>query len=191
MMRNKSNLEEREALLKAGTSIFYLSESDKGYSTYSPGRIGTRHLQVPLMFLGMLIGYSLRVTLSVAIVAMTDTKHNYTGFKVFDWNKDQQANVLSSFLWGYIVTQIPFGYLADTWSARKLLFLGIGANGVASLLIPWLAGKWSWQAVCAARVCMGLGQGCLLPGFQTLLSRWVPPSEKVRLGTDSVLARSY
>ncbi|KAJ8679911.1 hypothetical protein QAD02_015698 [Eretmocerus hayati] len=181
-MRNKSNLEEREALLKTGTSIFYLSESDKGYSTHFPGRIGTRHLQVLLMFLGMLIGYSLRVTLSVAIVAMTDTKHNNTGFKVFDWNKDQQANVLSSFLWGYIVTQIPFGYLAATWSARKLLFLGIGANGVASLLIPWLAEKWSWQAVCAARVCMGLGQGCLLPGFQTLLSRWVPPSERARLG---------
>lgn len=29
---------------------------------------------------------------------------------------------------------------------------------------------------------MGLSQGCVLPGTQTLLARWVPPSERARLG---------
>lgn len=48
----------------------------------SSGRFGTRHLQIFLMFLGMMIAYALRVILSVAVVAMTKPETANPDFKV-------------------------------------------------------------------------------------------------------------
>lgn len=46
------------------------------------GKLGIRHLQVFLHFLGMVIGYSLRVSMSVAIVPMTQNDSNSYQFEV-------------------------------------------------------------------------------------------------------------
>ena len=54
-----------------GEKTFILNNSCKRRRIFVAGSFGTRHLQVFLMFLGMMIAYGLRVILSVAIVAMT------------------------------------------------------------------------------------------------------------------------
>ncbi|XP_003424100.3 putative inorganic phosphate cotransporter isoform X1 [Nasonia vitripennis] len=149
----------------------------------SPGRFGTRHVQVFLMFLGMMIAYALRVILSVAVVAMTKPETANPDFKAYNWSSSEQSLVLSSFFWGYIVTQVPFGYLANAWSAQKLLSGGLFFCGLLSIVIPLVVDQGGWIIVCVCRVGMGLSQGCVLPGIQTLLARWVPPSERARLGT--------
>lgn len=38
-------------------------------------KLGIRHIQVALLFLAMLFAYSMRVNMSMAIVAMTDTNN--------------------------------------------------------------------------------------------------------------------
>ncbi|XP_012272718.1 putative inorganic phosphate cotransporter isoform X2 [Orussus abietinus] len=148
----------------------------------SPG-LGTRHLQILLMFLGMMLGYSLRVSMSVAIVAMVDKSTANPNMKEYDWNQEIQGLLLSSFFWGYAITQVPSGYLARVWSARKVLALGLFFCGLVNAVIPVAGDYADWGAVCACRVIMGLCQGCLLPCIHTLLSSWVPPSERARLGT--------
>ena len=90
--------------------------------------------------------------------------------------------VLSSFFWGYVVTQIPSGYLANVWSAQKVLVGGLLICSIANGLVPLLAKYGDWPAVCVGRMIMGLSQACLLPCTQTLLARWCPPEERARLG---------
>lgn len=80
-----------------------------------------------------------------------------------------------------MLTQVPAGQLASTHSAQKLLALGIGISAIINMFTPLLA-QYGAMPIIASRVVMGLLQGCLLPCVQTLLSRWVPPAERARLG---------
>ncbi|XP_076624580.1 putative inorganic phosphate cotransporter [Colletes latitarsis] len=143
--------------------------------------LGIRHLQVFLCFMGMIIGYCLRVSMSEAIVAMTQNSSSHD-HKVFDWDQNEKSQILSAFFWGYTVMQIPSGYLAKTWSAQKLLSCGMLVCGVLNILIPTAAYYGNLITVCFCRVGMGAFQSCLLPCIHTLLSKWAPPSERARLG---------
>lgn len=90
--------------------------------------------------------------------------------------------MLSSFFWGYVVTQVPSGYIANIWSSQKLLAIGMLICGIFKVLTPIAAHYGGLEAVLVCRVVMGLTQACLLPCIQTLLSKWAPPSERARLG---------
>ncbi|XP_050586505.1 putative inorganic phosphate cotransporter isoform X2 [Bombus affinis] len=157
--------------------------TEKGSTTICGG-LGIRHLQILLQFFGMVIGYCLRVSMSVAIVAMTQNDQSTDhAFEVYDWKSTEQSLILSSFFWGYTIMQIPSGYIATVWSAQKLLSVGVLLCGIINILTPTVAHYGSYIGVCICRVGMGLCQSCLLPCIQTLLSKWAPPSERARLGT--------
>lgn len=78
-----------------------------------------RYLVVLMGFFGFTNVYTLRINLSVAIVAMTEirTVTNENGTisteQDFDWDTKQQGLVLSSFFYGYILTQVIGGYIAS------------------------------------------------------------------------------
>lgn len=100
----------------------------------------------------------------------------------FGWDQTQKNLVLSSFFWGYVVMQVPSGYIANVWSGQKLLAIGMLLCGVLNVVMPIAASQWALPAVLVCRVGMGLTQACLLPCIHTLLSKWAPPSERARLG---------
>ncbi|XP_013197243.2 putative inorganic phosphate cotransporter [Amyelois transitella] len=141
--------------------------------------LGVRHLQALMLFLAMLISYSMRVNMSMAIVSMTDDNSENS----FDWSLQIQSVILSSFFWGYVVLQIPGGELAARFGSKILLMLSLGINAVASLLLPLAAYYGGWQYVCACRVVQGVSQGFLFPCTHNLIGKWVPLEEKSRLGT--------
>ncbi|XP_015597302.1 putative inorganic phosphate cotransporter isoform X2 [Cephus cinctus] len=147
------------------------------------GKIGTRHWQIFLMFLGMVMAYALRVNMSVTIVAMADSSSANIDFETYDWNEWTKSIILSSFFWGYTIMQLPSGYLAQHWSAQRLLSTGMFICSILNMLVPLAAKYGDWGAVCACRVGMGLSQACLMPSLHTMLSKWVPPTERARLGT--------
>ncbi|KAK2578284.1 hypothetical protein KPH14_007649 [Odynerus spinipes] len=156
---------------------------DDATDNVSSGKLGIRHLQVLLLFLGMVIGYFLRVGMSVAVVAMSNSTTANPDFEDYGWSLSERSKILSSFFWGYTVMQVPSGYIAGIWSAQKLLSIGMFICGVFTLLTHLAAHYGNLIAVCVCRVGMGLCQGCLLPCVHTLLSKWVPPSERARMGT--------
>lgn len=146
--------------------------------------IGVRHFQCFLVFCGLSIAYALRVNLSVAIVAMTDrnsTNPDFTDY--YNWDNKTQSLLLSSFFWGYVVTQIPGGYLAHKYGAKFTLFIGLSVCSVLALMTPIAAEIGSWQLVCALRVIQGLCQGVVFPSTHTFLSKWAPVEERGRLVT--------
>lgn len=58
-----------------------------------------RYLTTFLITLAVTVAFSMRVTLSIAIVGMTNEDTN-PDFETFDWDADTKSTVLSSFFWG-------------------------------------------------------------------------------------------
>ncbi|XP_047991088.1 putative inorganic phosphate cotransporter isoform X2 [Leguminivora glycinivorella] len=141
--------------------------------------LGIRHVQCVMLFFAMLLAFGMRVNMSMAIVAMTDSTMENT----FDWSMQIQSVILSSFFWGYVVLQVPGGLLADKVGGSLLISISIGANSIISLILPTAAVYGGWYAVCACRVLQGLAQGFVYPSMHNLIGKWVPLEEKSRLGT--------
>ncbi|XP_014226938.1 putative inorganic phosphate cotransporter [Trichogramma pretiosum] len=160
--------------------------SNSSASTY-----GYRHVQVLMLAFGMAIGYTLRVSLSVALIAMKTRNATNPNIRVHDWSLAIHGLVQSSFYWGYVTMQLPSGYLANTFSAAKLLGVGMLACSGLNLLMPIVADEYGYEAVLALRVLMGVAQSCLLPCCHAILSRWAPPRERSRLGSFVINAAQF
>uniref|UniRef100_A0A6B2EEN1 Putative inorganic phosphate cotransporter n=1 Tax=Phlebotomus kandelakii TaxID=1109342 RepID=A0A6B2EEN1_9DIPT len=145
--------------------------------------LGIRHYQSGLLFLLLLVGYALRVNMSVGIVAMVDSANTNPDFEEYDWNEQTQSLILSSFFWGYILIQLPAGTWARKFGAKILLTVSMGACAILTLLTPVAANLGGWVAVVGLRILLGVSQGFIFPCVHTLLATWVPPSERSRLGT--------
>lgn len=141
--------------------------------------LGVRHLQILMLFFAMVLAFSMRVNMSMAIVAMTDKDDANS----FQWNMQTQSVILSSFFWGYIILQIPAGEMAAKFGGSLLITAVIAINSAISLLIPIASYYGGWQTLCACRVLQGLAQGFLFPSMHNLIGKWVPLEEKSRLGT--------
>ncbi|XP_058061471.1 putative inorganic phosphate cotransporter isoform X1 [Anopheles bellator] len=168
-------------------------EQMKSYSGEgkSPSGFGARHVQTLLLFFGLTVAYALRVNLSVAIVAMVDRHAANKDFEEFDWDERTKSLILSSFFWGYVVTQIPAGQLAQRFGPKILLLLSVGICSALAVLTPVCANVGNAKAVIALRVIQGLSQGFIFPSTHTMLSRWAPASERGRLGTLSYAGAQF
>ncbi|RZF32931.1 hypothetical protein LSTR_LSTR014108 [Laodelphax striatellus] len=166
--------------------------------------IGTRHKVTFLLFLGMANAYIMRTNMSVAIVAMVnqtalpkdsnlalddecgaDTYHsNQTESHKdgqFVWDTTQQGFLLSSFFYGYVITQIPFGILSKKYGAKYFLGVGMLINSVFGLLVP-LSANMGFIWLVAVRFIQGLGEGPIVPCTHAMLAKWIPPNERSRMG---------
>ena len=100
----------------------------------------------------------------------------------FAWDPTIQGMVLGSFFYGYVATNIPGGYYAERHGGKWLFGLGILCTSLLTLLSPVAAvwgGGWAFAAV---RVAEGLGEGVTFPAVQAMLAKWVPLTERSRLG---------
>ncbi|RVE46573.1 hypothetical protein evm_008760, partial [Chilo suppressalis] len=147
-----------------------------------------RYVVALLAFFGFFNVYALRVNLSVAVVAMTEpveTKlDNGTVVMLpeFDWSSQTKGLILSSFFYGYLVTQLPGGWLAAKIGGNRVFAIGIGATSLLTLLTPPLAYT-STALLIAVRVVEGLFEGATYPCIHAVWSRWAPAGERARLAT--------
>ncbi|KFD58629.1 hypothetical protein M514_00322 [Trichuris suis] len=168
---------------------------------------GWRHIVTILCFFGFFFLYSLKVNLSVAIVAMLNhtaiqaesevvTGKNVTMIEVcasdptsqgqvkkdgpFDWDAATQGNILGAFFYGYIVTQVPGGLLATKFGAKWVFGLGTFLTAVFALLTPVAANAGAGMVI-FVRVLMGIAEGVTWPASQALFAKWAPPSERSKL----------
>ena len=54
----------------------------------------------------------------------------------FDWTETEQGLILGAFYYGYIVTQIPGGFLAERYGGKLLFGIGILMTAILTLLTP-------------------------------------------------------
>jgi ACS family sodium-dependent inorganic phosphate cotransporter-like MFS transporter 5 len=75
----------------------------------------------------------------------------------FDWSTDLQDYILGSFFYGYILTQIPGGWMAEKFGAKWLFGLGVLCTSVLTLVTP-IAARYHVGVFIAVRVLEGLGE---------------------------------
>lgn len=102
-------------------------------------------------------------------------------FQTYNWT--DKSVVLSSFFWGYILPQVAAGWLANTYGPKWFLIGAMLICSAAGILIPLFAAYFGSKGVMAIRSLQGLSQGFIFPSVHNLLSYWVPPNERSRLGT--------
>jgi len=102
----------------------------------------------------------------------------------FVWDESMQSFILGSFFYGYVITQIPAGYLAGQKivSSKWLLGIGILITSIFTVLMPWAA-KTNYYFLLAIRVLEGMGEGVTFPVMHSMLAEWSPPLERSRMST--------
>lgn len=100
----------------------------------------------------------------------------------FKWSSETQGIVLSSFFYGYIITQLPGGFLALKFGGKNLFGLGILSTAVLTLLTP-VAARASVAVLVALRILIGLCEGVVFPANHAVWTKWAPPLERSKLTT--------
>jgi len=152
----------------------------------SDGGFPKRYVLALMVFLGFSVLYALRVNLNVAIGAMCNNHTIYeNGFYVnkvaeFEWDSKTQGMVLGSFYYGYIVLQIPGGWLATKIGGTRIFGVALFIASILTLLTP-AAARYSVYALIVLRVCEGVVLGVLFPSNHAVWGQWAPPLERSRL----------
>ena len=95
----------------------------------------------------------------------------------FDWTDSQRNAVLGAFFYGYVITQLPAGMLAERFGAKWIFGACVLITAILSLLSP-VAAKLSYSAFFAVRVCQGLAEGGVFPIMNSMLAKWLPKMER-------------
>lgn len=127
-----------------------------------------RYRVLGLMFLLTLVTYLDRVAISATADAMSGE---------LGLTKTQMGEVFSAFVLGYVLFEIPGGWLADRFGARSLL---------TRIVLWWSAftaltgAAWSFVSLWAIRFLFGCGEAGAFPGCASAISRWFPFAERGR-----------
>lgn len=134
----------------------------------------------------------MRAQLSVAIVEMAKSNQNNdsspfnntpVGMETSsNWSPVLQGYILSSFFYGYILTQLPAAFLTTKYGGRWFFGFGIGFCSLLSLIVP-AATYMGPGYLIGLRIFQGLTQGFIFPAMHSLWSKWSPPFERSSLAT--------
>lgn len=146
----------------------------------TPPLLGMRYLFAILIHIGLLCLYGMRINMSVAIVKLV---HQY------NWSSGEKGFVLSSFYIGYILGQMPGGWVATRFGGKRVFLAGVMATAILTLFVP--------LAVCSGVMCpdstnyltrlqflriiTGLVESVTYPAFYVMSAQWVPAPERSRL----------
>ncbi|MDP7205551.1 MAG: MFS transporter, partial [Pirellulaceae bacterium] len=87
-------------------------------------------------------------------------------------SKQQMGIFMSAFFWPYALAQIPSGWLADRFGARKMMTIYILAWSFFTAMMGLASG---FIMLVAMRAAYGLGQAGAYPTSSSIVSRWIPP----------------
>uniref|UniRef100_A0A1B6J1P5 Major facilitator superfamily (MFS) profile domain-containing protein n=1 Tax=Homalodisca liturata TaxID=320908 RepID=A0A1B6J1P5_9HEMI len=145
-----------------------------------------RHLMVFLAFLGMVKVYTLKVSVSVAAVAMTSPYHttldNDTVVEVqdFNWNSKMLGAFLSSYFYGQVSSQLFGGWLGARVGGARLFGWALGVTAVLTLITPPIAYT-NFYLLLITRALTGFFEGMGYPCLMEIWSKWIPPQERMNL----------
>lgn len=110
-----------------------------------------------------------KVNISVAIIPMAED---------FGWSSTVSGLVQSSFFFGYMLTQIPGGYIIAKKGGRKILPLGVGLWSLATAAVPVMAG--TMPGLFLSRAAVGLGEGVAPSSATDMVARVISQDERSR-----------
>ncbi|RNA04067.1 inorganic phosphate cotransporter isoform X3 [Brachionus plicatilis] len=168
-----------------------------------------RLLMSLLIFLGYCFQYMLKINMSIAIVCMVNNtalgilsyqnstelsdapvlvpdecsstiSHHKPIDGPFTWPKNIQGVILSSYFYGYILTQLPGGFISYKLGGKNVLTVTMLIASIFTLLIPLFA-KLGAVPLMICRFIVGLAHGAFWPSISSLWIFWAPSPERSRL----------
>jgi MFS family permease len=95
----------------------------------------------------------------------------------FHITKADQGTAGGIFFVGYVLLQIPGGWLAEHWSAKKFVTIMIVFWGLMALACGFAE---NFTQLIIARFFLGVAEGGIWPATLVLLSHWFPVQERAR-----------
>lgn len=121
-------------------------------------RLGMGAAVVPLMALAVFINYVDRGNLATAGPLIREQ---------FALSNAQLGLLLSAFFWSYAPGQLPAGWVAERFDARRVLAAGLIVWGVATALTGLASG---FMMLLVLRVMLGLGESVMYPASFKILA---------------------
>uniref|UniRef100_A0A1D1XXH2 Putative anion transporter 7 n=1 Tax=Anthurium amnicola TaxID=1678845 RepID=A0A1D1XXH2_9ARAE len=128
-----------------------------------------RYLIVLLTFISTNVCYIERVGFSIAYTAAADA---------VGVNQSSKGLILSTFFYGYALSQVPGGWVAQIIGGRRVLLMSFVLWSLTCALVPLDPERVGILMI--ARLLVGVAQGFIFPSIHTVLAQWVPPHERSR-----------
>jgi len=123
---------------------------------------------IPVAFIMYTIAFIDRTNISLALPSMSRELH---------MDPTQAGAAAGVFFWGYVLLQIPGGYLAHHWSAKRFVSILLVLWGLCSVGCGFVeTGRQFW----VMRLLLGVAEGGVWPAVLVLLSQWFPRPERAR-----------
>ncbi|KAB7495011.1 Sialin [Armadillidium nasatum] len=90
----------------------------------------------------------------------------------FDWDEHTQGLILGAFFYGFILTNIPGGILANYFGGKIVVGVSIFLTGILTLFSPL-----------AARSSGIVFSGIFYPGMNILIGSWYPKMERSKFAS--------
>ncbi|XP_076653556.1 major facilitator superfamily transporter 3 [Halictus rubicundus] len=95
----------------------------------------------------------------------------------FVWNEPLQGLILSAYFWGYMVSLLPGGRMAELLSAKWVMNGSVLLNVAACILSP-VAASLHYSLFIVCRILQGIGGGVTFPAMHVMIAKWAPPNER-------------
>lgn len=92
-------------------------------------------------------------------------------------SKSQQGLASGIFFWGYLLLQIPGGYIAERWSARQWIAILMVLWSIAAMASGFTH---SVGQLLLARFLLGVAEGGVQPALMATIRNWFPFAERGR-----------
>lgn len=114
----------------------------------------------------------------ISFMDRTNISYAFAGIgQEFQVGKADQGFAGGIFFIGYTLFQIPGGWLATHWSAKKSVGIMILLWGGAAI---WCGLARSFDELVLARFVLGVAEGGVWPAILVLINNWFPMSERAR-----------
>ena len=101
------------------------------------------------------------------------------------WSKTESGTVLSSFFWGYTLTQVLGGYFSDKYGGQRVIYSAALVWAVITFLMPELialpgsvSATWTISFVVVVRIINGAAQGVHFPSMMSVVSQNLNATER-------------
>ncbi|KAI0979258.1 hypothetical protein GJ496_002199 [Pomphorhynchus laevis] len=138
-----------------------------------------------LIMYGVLVQYAAKIDLSVNIVCMindtkstsNDNSSSNTSTGIFNWGGSQRATILAAFFYGYILSEVPGGLMAEKYGSKLVMGLAVIVNSICAWLYS-IAALTHVGLFIFLRILVGFGCGLMLPAISHVWSAWAPSTER-------------
>ncbi|XP_026814903.1 vesicular glutamate transporter 1-like [Rhopalosiphum maidis] len=165
--------------------------------------LSKRYTIAILTCVGFMISFGMRCNMSMAKLKFhigsddddvasqnitTTTAHTPLGNtpiheRPINWSLGSFVAIEMSFFCGYLITQVPGGFLASMYPANRVFGIAIAMSSCLNLLVPSATEIEKSLYVIIIRMCQGLVEGVTYPACHGIWRHWAPPLERSRLAT--------